>query len=157
MGLRSRLRLLPATGRVFHSLLRPGAVILQVAVRSVKGKAVDLAGFESLEKEKGTRQVAAVSFAAHSWPGRGRSFAAGPSDSRTAPATVTADLLIGFDLSAAVGPGLVAAGSVVVVAAVVAGSADSVYSVCLVDSSAAATGRERAAVVSYFLARQSFS
>ena len=114
--------LLPARATALHFLLRPGLVILQLAVAQAKVKAGWPADFPRLVTEKGSRwAVAAVSFVARSLPGIGRSFPVGLSGSQTWLGT--ADLAIPFDLFAAAAPALAAAVVVVVVgpaAAVVA-------------------------------------
>ncbi len=75
MILRLRLHLLPARGRAFHFLLRPGSVILQLVVPLVTVTADSPAAFPRLATamETGSRQVvAAVSFVAGSSPALGR-------------------------------------------------------------------------------------
>ena len=149
--------------RAIHFVLRQGSAILDLAVPLATVKVVDLVACRRPERGKESHQAfvaAAVFFAARSSPGSDRSFPVGLSDSLTG--LVTADLAIAFDLSAAAGPGLVAAvGSVVAaVFLFVVGSVGSVVAVCPVylvcsvcfgRSFAAATGKERADLVSCFL------
>ena len=172
--------LLPAMATALHFLLRPGLVILQLAVAQATVKAGWPAAFPRLATEKGSRwavaAVAAVSFVARSLPGIGRSFPVGLSGSQTWLAT--ADLAIPFDLFAAADPApaaVVVVGPVAVVAA--AGPAVSVGSAvfaaavgsdfafaadlaCPVDfacSFAAGMGKGRAVVaISCFLTPRSF-
>ena len=101
--------LLPAMATALHFLLRPGLVILQLAVAQATVKAGWPAAFPRLATEKGSRwAVAAVSFVARSLPGIGRSF---PGIARSFPVGLsgsqtwlgTADLAIPFDLFAAAG------------------------------------------------------
>ena len=159
--LRSPVHLLPVMARAIHFVLRQGSEILDLAVPLAMANSVGLV-YRRPERGKGSHQafVAAGFFAARSLPEPDRSFAVGPSDSLTG--LVTADLVIAFDLSAAAGPGLVAAvGSLVVALFLfVAGSVGSVVAVCPVylvcsvcfgRSFAAATGKERADLVSCFL------
>ena len=136
--------LLPAMATALHFLLRPGLVILQLAVAQATVKAGWPAAFPRLATEKGSRRaVAAVSFVARSLPGIGRSFPVGLSGSQTWLGT--ADLAIPFDLFAAadpalaavvVGPAAVAAGHAAVVVAA-AGPAFSVGPAVSVDFAAA--------------------
>src|SRR6266498_2332092 len=62
MILRLRLHLLPARGRAFHFLLRPGSVILQLVVPLVTVTADSPAAFPRLATamETGSRQVLAA-------------------------------------------------------------------------------------------------
>src|SRR6266700_1905607 len=130
--------------RGFHFLLRRDWVILRPAVPLAMVTAVGLVACRCPGRGKGSRQAvvaAAVFFAARSSPGSDRSSAVGLSDSLIG--LVTADLVIVFDLFAAAGPVLFVAGPVC-----------SVCPACLVYSGrsfAAATGKGRADLVSYFL------
>ncbi len=167
--------LLPAMATALHFLLRPGLVILQLAVAQATVKAGWPAAFPRLATEKGSRwAVAAVSLVARSLPGIGRSFPVGLSGSQTWLGT--ADLAIPFDLFAAADPAPAAA----VVVAAAAGpvfslgpavSVDLVAAVgpdfavaadlaCPVDSAcsfAAGMGKGRAVVaISCFLTPRSF-
>jgi len=170
--------LLPAMATALHFLLRPGLVILQLAVAQATVKAGWPADFPRLATEKGSRwavaAVAAVSFVARSLPGIGRSFPVGLSGSQTWFGT--ADPAIPFDLFAAADLALAAAAVVVGPAAAVAvvGPAVSVdlfaavgsdFAVaadlaCPVDSAcsfAAGMGKGRAVVaISCFLTPRSF-
>ncbi len=172
--------LLPARATALHFLLRPGLVILQLAVAQATVKAGWPADFPRLATEKGSRwAVAAVSFVARSLPGTGRSFPVGLSGSQTWFGT--ADPVIPFDLFAAADLALAAAAAVVVgpvaavaVAVAVVGPAVSVdlfaavgsdFAVaadlaCPVDSAcsfAAGMGKGRAVVaISCFLTPRSF-
>lgn len=169
--------LLPARATALHFLLRPGLVILQLAVAQATVKAGWPADFPRLATEKGSRwAVAAVSFVARSLPGIGRSFPVGLSGSQTWFGT--ADPAIPFDLFAAADLALAAAAVVVgpaaaVVVAVVgpAVSVDLFAAVgsdfavaadlaCPVDSAcsfAAGMGKGRAVVaISCFLTPRSF-
>ena len=104
--------LLPARATALHFLLRPGLVILQLAVAQATVKAGWPADFPRLATEKGSRwAVAAVSFVARSLPGIGRSFPVGLSGSQTWFGT--ADPAIPFDLFAAADLALAAAAVVV--------------------------------------------
>src|SRR4029077_8897033 len=99
--------LLPARATALHFLLRPGLVILQLAVAQATVKSGCPADFPRLVTEKGSRSaVAAVSFVARSLPGIGRSFPVGLSGSQTWFGT--ADPAIPFDLFAAADPALAA-------------------------------------------------
>ena len=119
--------LLPARATALHFLLRPGLVILQLAVAQATVKAGWPAAFPRLATEKGSRwAVAAVSFVARSLPGIGRSFPVGLFGSQTWLGT--ADLAIPFDLFAAADPALAAA-VVVGPAAVVVAAAGPAFSV----------------------------
>ena len=168
--------LLPARATALHFLLRPGLVILQLAVAQATVKAGWPAAFPRLATEKGSRwAVAAVSFVARSLPGIGRSFPVGLSGSQTCLGT--ADLAIPFGLFAAADPALAAVvvvGPAAVVVAAAAGPAVSVdlaaavgsdFAVaadlaCSVDSAcsfAAGMGKGRAVVaISCFLTPRSF-
>ena len=165
--------LLPARATALHFLLRPGLVILQLAVAQATVKADWPAAFPRLAREKGFRwAVAAVSFVARSLPGIGRSFPVGLSGSQTCLGT--ADLAIPFDLFAAADPALAAVvvgPAAVVVVAAVAGPAVSAAAVgpdfafaadlaSPVDSAcsfAAGIGKGRAVVaISCFLTPQFF-
>src|SRR3989442_15956753 len=70
MALRLRLHLLPARGKAFHFLLRPGSVIPRPGVLPAMVKADWPAAFPRLARatEKGSRQVVDVSFVARSSP-----------------------------------------------------------------------------------------
>src|SRR6266496_2650742 len=144
--------LLPARATALHFLLRPGLVILQLAVAQATVKAGWPAAFPRLVTEKGSRwAVAAVSFVARSLPGIGRSFPVGLSGSQTWLGT--ADLAIPFDLFAAADSALAAAASDFAVAAA-ADLACSVDSAC---SFAVGMGKGRAVVaISCFLTPRSF-
>src|SRR6266700_5311262 len=144
--------------RGFHFLLRRDWVILRPAVPLAMVTAVGLVACRCPGRGKGSRQAvvaAAVFFAARSSPGSDRSSAVGLSDSLIG--LVTADLVIVFDLFAAAGPDLVVAADSAVVVGLflfVAGPVCSVCPACLVYSGrsfAAATGKGRADLVSYFL------
>lgn len=120
--------LLLARATATHFLLRPGSVILQLAVAQATVKAGCPAAFPRLATEKGSRwAVAAVSFVARSLPGIGRSSPVGLSGSQTCLGT--ADLAILFDLFAAADPALVVVVVVVGPAAVVAAAAGPAFSV----------------------------
>jgi len=121
--------LLPVRATAVHFLLRPGLVILQLAVAQATVKAGWPAAFPRLAMEKGSRwAVAAVSFVARSLPAIGRSCPVGLSGSQTWLGT--ADLAIPFDLFAAADPALAAV--VVGPAAVVVAAAVSVGPVAVV-------------------------
>src|SRR5437867_7228575 len=114
--------LLPARARGSHFLLPLGSVILQLGVPQATVKAGWAAAFPRLATEKGSRwAVAAVSFAARSLPGIGRSFPVGLSGSQTCLGT--ADPAIPFDLFAAADPAPAAVVVVVGPAAVVVAAA----------------------------------
>src|SRR5207245_1665008 len=66
---------LPEMVRGFHFLLRPGSAILQPALLLAMVKPVHLAACRRPEREKESRQAAAVFFAARSSPGLDRFFA----------------------------------------------------------------------------------
>src|SRR4029077_2175514 len=122
-----------------HFLLRPGLVILQLAVAQATVKD-DWPCFPRPVTEKGSRwAVAAVSFVARSLPGIGRSFPVGLSGSQTWLGT--ADLAIPFDLFAAADPALAAVvvgpAAAAVVAVAVAGPAFSLGPAVSVDLVAA--------------------
>jgi len=128
--------LLPAMATALHFLLRPGLVILQLAVAQATVKAGWPAAFPRLVTEKGSRwAVAAVSFVARSLPGIGRSFPVGLSGSQAWLGT--ADLAIPFDLFAAAGlaPAVVVGLAAAVVVAA-AGLAVSVGSAVFADFAA---------------------
>ena len=104
---------LPEMVRAFHFLLRPGSAILHLAVLLARVKAVGLVACRRLEREKESRQAAAVFFAARSSPGLGRFFpVADLSDFQTC--LVIADLGTAAGLSAAARPDLVVAADSVV-------------------------------------------
>ena len=174
MAWRFPLRLLPVTAKIVHFLLRPGSAIVHLAVPLAMAKAVGLVACRRPAREKGFGQAAVPdSFAPRSWPGLGRFFsAAGPSDSQTC--LVPADSGTAAGLSVAARPDLVVAAAAAFVAVagsfvavfvglvglvgLVAGPAsDPVCFVCPACLFAAAKGKEKAALVFYFLALRSSS
>ena len=145
---------LPETVRGFHFLLRPGSAILYLAVLLARVKAVGLVACRRPEREKESRQAAAVFFAARSSPGLGRFFSVADfSDFQTC--LVIADLGTAAGLSAAARPDLVVAADSVVAVGPASDSACSVCPVYSVRSSAAARGKGRAALVFYSLVLRS--
>ena len=171
MAWRFPLRLLPVTAKIVHFLLRPGSAIVHLAVPLAMAKAVGLVACRRPARETGFGQAALPdSFVPRSWPGFGRFFsAAGPSDSQTC--LVTADSGTAAGLSVAARPDLVVAAAAAFVAVagsfvavfvglvgLVAGPAsDPVCFVCPACLSAAAKGKEKAALVFCFSVLRSSS